>query len=151
MQIRPAETDDCEAVFNWISDPEVQAARFSNEKISWQDHQKWFCKKLGDSKSLLLIGLVDNQRFGQVRFDIEKDRAEASIVLAKDFRGKGLGKELLCKSCHHIMQDKNIVEIVAHVRKDNEASIKLFLSAGFQKQGELSIKGVEAIEFVRKD
>jgi RimJ/RimL family protein N-acetyltransferase len=73
INLRLADYNDCEMLWQWVNDPDVRKASFSSEKNSWETHKAWFTDKLEDSNSYIFIALNENkQPIGQVRFDIKE-------------------------------------------------------------------------------
>jgi L-amino acid N-acyltransferase YncA len=62
--------------------------------------------------------------------------AELSIYLAHDFKGKGIGKAVL-KQLEKEAKDVGIVVLLAIITGDNAHSIRSFVSAGYEKCGDL--------------
>ena len=88
---------------------------------------------LNNNNKVMYIGELDNHKVGVCRFDFDKSRlvSEVSINMNPHLRGKGLGKLFLKSSIlKYIKNNKN--NIVAKVRSDNLASIKIFTHSGFE-------------------
>ena len=69
---------------------------------------------------------------GQVRFDIsESGEAEIDISIAKEHRGKGLGKSMLKAAIEYEKCMNGIRTFVSEVKEDNISSNKMFTACGF--------------------
>lgn len=90
----------------------------SHGEIPLDTHKKWFEK----NKHKIRIILKDGKFAGDVRVD---DDGEVSIRLKKEFRGQGIGTEVL-----KLVDGKLYAKIVP----ENEASIRLFEKSGFKKK-----------------
>lgn len=85
------------------------------------------CKK-EDAKAIGLIDLFD--------FDPKNHRAGIGIVIQNQHdRGKGLGAEALKLLVWYAFQHLNLHQLYANIGSDNEISLKLFTTFGFQKIG----------------
>lgn len=144
ITLRKAVRSDCRTVFEWISDPTVQAAAFSQAPILWERHHAWFEAKVDDPTSLILIAEQEGTPLGQVRFETSSGSVEVSIIVGAAWRGRGLGRRLLAEACASFFQATKAREIHAWVRADNPASLKAFLAAGFSLESSQERKGVPA-------
>jgi spore coat polysaccharide biosynthesis predicted glycosyltransferase SpsG/RimJ/RimL family protein N-acetyltransferase len=131
--LRKVVPEDSKQIFELSNDPEVRNNSINRNKIKWEDHQNWFTQKLKNNNYIILLALDRKDNFiGQVRFEIEKDKATVSISIMKDFRGKGFSKNLLVNGCKYLFNYReSLNKILAYIRPENRASIKGFDSAGF--------------------
>lgn len=149
LNLRRTVDSDCEPFWDWANDPETRAASFRSNAISWEEHAKWFRAKMADAKALLYTAVdKGGNRVGEVRYQIEKKRAQLSISVDKRYRGRGLGQKLLILATEKAFQDSAIECIDAYVKATNAPSQRLFMSAGFHRLSSESIEGQEAIHFV---
>ena len=49
---------DMKLIFDWSNDDEVRKNSFSSEKIKFEDHQKWFQKKINQENYYILFFMV---------------------------------------------------------------------------------------------
>lgn len=91
VSLRPAAATDCERVWRWRNDPETREASFGSAPIPWDVHERWFSDALhrGDRKLFMIV--ADAMAVGTARLDIAGREAEASIHLAPEWRGRGIG------------------------------------------------------------
>lgn len=131
---RKANIRDSKIVFELSNDPEVREQSINKNQIAINDHENWFTNKIEDKNYLFLLAFDKNEKFiGQVRFQIEADSAVISISITKDFRGKGFSKKMLIDGCAKLFSEHNSVKnIIAYILPGNHASVKSFLSAGFE-------------------
>ena len=149
LELRRTVESDCDVFWEWANDPEARAASFHHEPISWEDHVKWFRAKLSDPKAVLFT--ATNQAgipVGQVRYQIEGKRAVLSVSLGQRFRGCGWGRKILGIATERLFQESEVEAIDAYVKPANDASLKLFARAGFQRLPTKRIEGQEAVRFV---
>ena len=131
--IRKANQSDCGDILKWRND-EISRKMFFNPKtIKPKMHEAWFFEVLNNNNKVMYIGELDNLKVGVCRFDFDKLRlvSEVSININPQLRGKGLGK-LFLKFAIMKYKRNNRNNIVAKVRSDNLASIKIFAHSGFE-------------------
>jgi len=123
------------------------------QPVSVRDKLDWFHKHDPESRPLWIVecegktcGWVGLQSFyGRPAYNAT---AEISIYLHKDYRGKGIGKNVLNKvieGCPKLGIDTLLAMIFAH----NEPSIRLFTGFGFEKWGYLP--GVAKLDGIKRD
>lgn len=149
LQLRRALESDCEVFWEWASDPEARAASFRNKTISWEQHSKWFRTKMEDPNAILYTATnAGGLPMGEVRYQIEGNRAVLSISLGARFRGCGLGQKVLAVAIERFFQESEVEFIDAFVKLTNQPSLKLFASAGFRRLPLRLIEEQEAVHFV---
>ena len=126
LQIRLANIDDMKNVFDLSNDDTVRKNSINQNKIEWEDHVKWFRNRI-DKSHFYIVENKNKEFVAQVRFD-EQLESTISISITKNFRGKGLASEII-KQCSKKSKLKNIVALV---KKENLASQKSFLKAGYK-------------------
>jgi len=121
-------------LLEWANDPETRRFAFNTEQIAAEQHHQWLATRLEDASCMMLIG-EDPQGVpvGQVRFDFRSDRNEATINISVDvaLRGSGVGSILLREAIATWRKQYPRTPIIAEVVLGNEASRRLFSSAGF--------------------
>jgi UDP-2,4-diacetamido-2,4,6-trideoxy-beta-L-altropyranose hydrolase len=149
IRLRRVREEDGRLIWEWANDPSVRAVSFSSEPILWEEHLKWFQSKLNDPKCIFYIALNEEDvPIGQVRYDMNDGEVIVSISLGSSFRGKGYGNEIIKFSLRKpfkILEDKCIH---SYVKMGNEASVKMFLEAGFKNVGETLIHGEPAVHLI---
>ena len=81
-----------------------------------------------------MISLPDGKIAGIVDvfdFDVRNSKAEVGIVVLREFRGRGIGRNALRLMEEHCFDFLGIHQIYAYVRCDNEAALNVFRSCGF--------------------
>lgn len=132
VTVREAKLDDAELYFEWANDPTVRQMAFHMEPIPWDSHIGWFKNKVASQSSHLLVCYENELPIGQVRFDIsESGEAEIDISIAKEHRGKGLGKSMLKAAIEYEKCMNGIRTFVSEVKEDNISSNKMFTACGF--------------------
>ena len=132
VSIRPIEKADCDLLFAWANDPLTRSMAFSKEQIPYEQHVKWFERKLA-SDSLMYICYANEKPIGQVRFDIEESSAYVDISLAPESRGRAYGKEILRATTQEVLRNCPHMMIVADVLIDNIPSQRMFEACGYKR------------------
>jgi RimJ/RimL family protein N-acetyltransferase len=132
VTLRRATSTDAKMVFKWRNDSDTRASSRSTRAVGWDEHSSWFTERLAllHQESLWIImndgTPVGNARINQYEDD---DRAEISIVLAPDYRNRGLGREAIRQLADTVRTMGRVP--VAFVRPENRRSVNTFLAAGF--------------------
>lgn len=150
LKLRLACQEDCRLLWAWSNDPEVRAVSFSTELIPWEHHAQWFQSRLHSPTSIVYIGLDRNDvPIGQIRYELEGNKAIISISIDKKFRYQGYGISLINLGCEKLFLDSKITVIHAYVKLNNQISIKTFLKAGFQNVETTKLGKDEVVDLVR--
>jgi UDP-2,4-diacetamido-2,4,6-trideoxy-beta-L-altropyranose hydrolase len=128
---RKATLDDCRLYWHWVNDPEVRGNAFNSEPISWEKHQEWFKAKIKDPKSILLTFECPYGPVGQIRLDGDATRKTISYSVARQYRGKGIGKKIMSEVIEGSPPFSR--RFLAEVKKENLASVNIFEKLGFQR------------------
>lgn len=132
VTIRPLGEADKQLTFTWANDPLTRQNSFQTAPILFEEHSKWFDAKMQDQKAYYFIGEVGSHPAGLIRFDFDtsENACIAGITLDRRFRGRNLGVEFLKMACIELSKCVETA-IIAYIKKDNAASIKIFEKAGF--------------------
>ena len=131
LSLRKVNLNDVELIFKWANDPDVRNNSFNTNQIVWDEHVKWFHRKI-HTDSIWLILENENKPVGVIRFDKEVSSYILNYSIAKEFRGFGYGKKIVELGIEHLLnQNMEINTIEAHVKVNNKASQKVFNSLGF--------------------
>lgn len=131
--IKLATIEDMKDIFDLSNDELVRANSFKQEKILWENHQKWFKNKINDENSLFfLIKDLKNNLISQIRLDkTSAVEGDISISISSQFRGKGYGAKVLKAVSEKIILEQDAKTINAYVKKENVASQIIFEKAGY--------------------
>ena len=133
--LKKAEEKNVDILFEWINDAEVRAQSLSSDKISFEEHIKWFSKKLRDPNCYLYIAYAIDIPCGMIRFDINAETAAISYLVDSAQRGKGIGSALVREGLKKFSNDASFRGTIhAMVKISNFASIKIFERLGFEKE-----------------
>jgi len=132
IEMRKALPQDSENIYKWRNHESIRGVSTNTDVIPWTDHQAWFSTVLGSDRKILLIGEVDGNSVGVVRFDIVQNQAEVSIYMTPNTDHWVKGSDLLKSSENWIMKNcPNINMITAKVIGDNISSHYLFKNAHY--------------------
>ncbi|MEP6681998.1 MAG: UDP-2,4-diacetamido-2,4,6-trideoxy-beta-L-altropyranose hydrolase [Parafilimonas sp.] len=141
-----AKHEDAGLLFEWINDPEVRAQSLSTNIITYDEHTKWFEKKLADKNCYLYIAYNKNLPAGMIRFDLYDTECAISYLVNKSERGKGIGLLIINYGIEQFKKDshfKGFIKVNAVVKKTNKPSLKIFERSGFEKKN----KNADLINF----
>ncbi len=134
FHLRHAPPADSRQVWEMANAPDIREASFNSDPIPWETHETWYQDKLQSSDSLffLLIESATEKIAGQARFERKNGEWTISVSVTRDFRGKGLGTELI-KVASEVFFDrhKNATAVNAYIKPENTASINSFARAGY--------------------
>ena len=134
IHIRPADICDARDVWSWRNDAATRSASRETEPVPWPEHESWFSRALSESTKTLLIGVDEETRekVGLVRFDLlESGQRLVGVNVAPGWRGRGYGALLLARAL-----EQQSGALVAEIRPENRASIRLFEKLGFRRRTE---------------
>lgn len=149
LLILPAEESDMLDIFNLSNDIEVRKNSFNSEQIKLEDHIKWIKSKLKDENCVFYtVKTNEGKLAGQVRFDKNRESNDfvISINLSSEYRGKGLGSFIIKSASDKLKVERNVVKVIALIKKENRASLKSFLKAGYKDTKEVIINNIESYE-----
>ncbi len=128
--LRPATGDDCARVWAWNFAPDVRAMSTSGRGVDLGEHARWYAERLARDGSPMWIVEDAGMPVGVVRIDrldLERDSiGHISIALARDARGRGIGRLAIAAACAHWDGP-----VVAQIRHDNLPSRACFEACGF--------------------
>jgi RimJ/RimL family protein N-acetyltransferase len=135
LELRPANLQDCELVFGWANDAENRKWSFTTESIPWETHQKWYKESLERKDRELLICYRMGTPIGQLRLDISGKEAVLSYSIAKEYRNRGYGAELLRVGEAWVRLEKPDIKcLIADTKPENQASGSILVENGYVKE-----------------
>lgn len=129
LTIRPGARDDGEMLWRWRNEPDVRRASLTADEIPLEQHLDWYCRALKSPEREIYFAELHGKPFGMVRFDDEGGSAAVSILLAAQYRGRGLSGPVLSAAMRASTLGRG--NLRARVKRDNRASLRLFQSLGF--------------------
>ncbi len=139
LTLRRAGPGDCRLLWEWANDPVVRRASFHSEPIGWEEHAAWFADRSREPRCYLYIAVeTGGQPVGQVRFEVAAPGgAEVDISVAPACRRQGIGRVLLMAAVARVRQDApELRQIIARIKSENAASIRVFETCGFTRQAD---------------
>jgi len=134
---REAGMADAELLWGWANDAETRRNAFSKAPIPFEEHVAWLEGRLRSSATRMWIFSDGDAPVGQVRFDVEGDRAEIDIAVAPERRGRGYGRAMLVEAIRRLRAERGVRERpTASVLEDNARSLRMFRACGFKEVGE---------------
>jgi UDP-2,4-diacetamido-2,4,6-trideoxy-beta-L-altropyranose hydrolase len=141
IEVRIAKEGDSRKLFEWRNHLTIRAVSKNAALIAWADHQSWFAKVLADGNKVLLVGEIDNEPVGVVRFDKEGENALVSIYLVPESGFKGQGRNLLLRAEEWLKTHyADIKSIHAEVLGANVVSHRLFMGADYRLESMLFLR-----------
>jgi len=157
MIIRRVEQRDCKTLWQWRNHISTRQMSLNTNEVLYEEHKRWFASVLRNPAKLILMGelaeskahkTIENaeKRVAMLRLDFSQsiscehyDHALVSINVNPEYRGQSLGKPFLQQTLMWLQSNghnlsihiSNRLHIVAQIKSDNVASIKLFESLNF--------------------
>lgn len=124
--------DDRELLFRWRNDPWIVERGISQRKVTWEEHELWFSKKLKDLDAKVFIVERAGRPVGQLRLQrTSAAEAEITVYLTKDDTGQGFGVRAIHLGCGAAFDNWNLRRVVARILHNNPHSRRAFEKAGF--------------------
>ena len=133
--VSPVTKSDIRRIWEIRNCPTSRRSSLNQQEIPFEKHISWFIKKYFEDKSNYCFTLKNGAEvIGYCRFDLdETGNYRTSIAIDPELLGRGLGTFLLKESLSKLTTNK---KILAEIKKDNEASIGVFVKNGFIKVSE---------------
>ncbi|MDT8440442.1 MAG: UDP-2,4-diacetamido-2,4,6-trideoxy-beta-L-altropyranose hydrolase [Desulfuromonadales bacterium] len=134
IALRLAGPADCDSLYEWRNAEETRRHIFDREPIPLEDHRRWYRAALDNPDRILLIGEIDGEPAGVLRYDLTADKALVSIYLVPGRQGQGVGSELIRTGSCWLRQNRPAVRsIVAEILRSNAGSLRAFEQAGYDE------------------
>ena len=153
LEFRNATMADADMLLAWRNDPEVRSVSFNGSIIQPAEHQQWLARSIAMPDRILLMA-EDRQgnAIGKIQIDFTSEAMNSvtiGIVVGQGHRGRGLGTILIEKSTSALFKaERNVQQIVAHVKPGNLASERAFRKAGFISGPSTTVNQQLAHEFI---
>lgn len=142
--LRKVTEKDVDLLYEWANDITVRANAFSTEPIPYTEHIRWFQAKLQDKDTKIYIYMYEEQPIGQIRIDIEGEKAKIDYSIAAQSRQQGHGKKMLRLLEHEVQEHlPQITCLLAQVKCENNASKAVFVTSGYEEQYVMYYKNVK--------
>lgn len=135
LTMRPVKEGDLMPLFELANDKTVRLNSFNTAPIPIGDHKRWFSKILTGETALLYIFEEKGDFAGQVRFDFREAETVTSIGICEQFRGYGIGVEMLRMALDGLQRERRkFPPVTAYIKPENKASQAVFTAAGYEEQ-----------------
>lgn len=128
---REATKNDIGLIYNWRNDPAVRKNMFNPDEIKWDEHVRFWDKRLCDNNAFSMILGYGNSPVGFIRLDKEKEGYEVGIIIDPKFQGKGFGT-IAIEVAVSFAKSKGIKRLFSRIKPDNSGSRKIFERNGFR-------------------
>lgn len=146
LRLRDIETTDMDLLFKWANDPTVRQNAFNTEPITYENHRAWFARMLADKDTEQYILCNGEIPLGQIRLNVEDDKAVIDYSIDKEWRGKGLGVRMVLMAEEELKNKKtDVIYSMAQVKYENTASARVFEKCGYDAE-----KYEKYIEFTKR-
>ena len=134
VYLRKAIYSDIDILYEWANNSATRANAFNTSPIQFDDHKKWFQKKLDSENVLIFIYCNGKENIGQIRFDIENDTATIDYTIAPSMRNKGSGYKMMALAETKIRFEYPKIRIlVGKVKDENIASQNIFKKLNYRE------------------
>ena len=141
MRIRPANHDDLPGILAIYNDAVLKTtATYDYEPRTLEHRTQWFEERCRDNYPVFVAADEDGFITGWSSLNPYHARmgyrftSENSVYVAEAFRGQGIGKSLLAPLID-AAKVRGLHAIIAAIDAENQASIRLHASFGFEKVG----------------
>jgi len=152
MNIRAASESDQQAIMEIYNDAVLNTtATFDTEPRSLQNQMEWFRKHKKNHP--VFVAEENNKVVGWASLSPWSDRCaydttvEVSVYIHKDFRGKGVGSQLLEKVTEEGRKVNNHT-VISRITQGNEVSIHLHEKLGYRHIGVMKEVGFKFGKFL---
>ena len=134
IKLRPADRRDAQDLLAWRNDPLSRSMSMQVAPIALEEHMTWYERALTNTDIAILIAESDGEKVGMVRFQRDGSDWEASINVNPAHRAQGFGRHILALGICEIRQRYGNFRIIARVKPENLASLRVFHHCGFRRQ-----------------
>jgi spore coat polysaccharide biosynthesis protein SpsF len=149
IRFRFAEENDADLYYKWANDPVVRTNSYNQEKISYEDHIKWFNARIHSADCLFYLFLDDNVPAGQVRIMKGKETI-IGISIDEKFRGRSMGSIMLNMATDDYFTKYPGSTITAYIKTENTPSFNIFKKAGFKDEEIVEVQGCKSYKLNKK-
>lgn len=145
ISLRALEPTDIDVLYRWENDARTwlvtdTVAPFSRQ-VLWQ-YLKDYTADIYQSREMRLMALdnATQEPIGTIdffNFSPLNNRAELGLYIAREYRGKGMGREALMLLCDYARNHIGLRQLYVYIGVDNEVCLKLFAENGFERVGTL--------------
>lgn len=141
VRLRAMEPEDLDALYRIENDTEVWDAGENNVPYSRYVLHDYIANASADIYADKQVRMVVENLEGEivgvadvVNFCPSHSRAEVSIVICRNHRNKGYAKAAMRHVAGYALRTLHLHQLYAVVNEDNEPSLQLFTSLGFERK-----------------
>ena len=150
LELRPARAEDMLPLWRLVNDPTVRQNSLKTRRIPLEEHARWFNEKLTSRDTAIWVLDLHGLILAPIRYDREdSETAGVSLHVAAPFRQRGLATKLLDLTWRQACEQLNVKRIQAVIRRENTASQRTFLRAGFGQADSTQVHGQACYIFER--
>lgn len=142
VKLRNMRDDDLELMFDWENREELKYLGDEHQPISKAELSAFINHSIGDLYTDgQLRWMIDNtdSTVGCIdlfQFDAHNQRVGVGILIADlENRKNGFAQEALELLCNYCFEVLNLRQVFCHIPVDNQASLRLFSTCGFEETG----------------
>jgi len=142
VQLREMRADDRDLIHDWENRPELKYLGNEHDTLSKEQIADFIQRSSGDiytDGQLRLMIDVGGSTIGCIdlfEFDQHNQRAGVGILITEDAdRKNGFANESLNLLAYYCFEEMNLRQLYCHIPVDNEASLRLFSTCGFEETG----------------
>lgn len=125
----------------WLADPQVNQFLETRHSPQGLEQISKFVADMNDSVDQLLLGIftskgkhVGNIKLGPIH-PIHRHADMSLFIGEKNVWGQGIGRKAVHALCQFAFTRLDVYKVCAGLYEQNQASLKLFTSLGFQQEG----------------
>lgn len=148
LALRPASYRDAGMLWLLANSTDVRRQAVSSASIPWTGHVQWFEDRLAGPDTDIFVLEMDGLPVGQIRFDINDRTATVNYAIDASVRGRGWGAALVKMGIERLSEQRagRPETVVAHVKTENEPSLRVFARLGFGRADEHPEDGLVVFE-----
>lgn len=138
ISLRPVEESDLEFVHAGVNHPEVRPYVGQSFPTTLARERRYFEEHNETLDAIELLVEADGEPVGVVEFDpIDRESgvAELAIWIHPDHQGHGYAREAVELMCTYAFDELRLHKVTANAYDRNEASLGVFESVGFTREG----------------
>ncbi len=133
--LRKPSVDDASQILEWENDPDNWEVSLNEGEYSLEDIEALIQSLDSDvSQARYMIDIQGNSVGAIDFYEIQDGSSGVGILVDKSFRRKGIARKALKALDTIASHDYQLNRLFARIDPTNEASIKLFISAGYFKK-----------------
>jgi len=129
LSYRKVKESDKQLLFDWANESGVRANSINTDPIPWEEHVNWIDRKLTSKQTEFYIFESWGNPVGQLRIEQDDVHWVINYSVNHNYRGLGIGRAMITR----LLEDHNDKQFRAIVRKENTASVQVFITLGFEK------------------